>query len=146
MSHRHSSSGAVTGGGAGGHVPPYCWDPSENCECCRKLPKLSTGGRFKMLSSGKIFDFSETFFGLSGKYCPCPPPQKKPMGPTAPLVSRKIERVLGSGNYLWGGAGLVNGENKDSTHLSYHNPNPWHVFIQRKTAKNSEMIWTQDFF
>jgi hypothetical protein len=67
-----------------------------------------------MLSSGKMLDFSETFFGLSGKYCPCPPPpKKKPMGPTAPLVSRKIERVLGSGHYLWGGAGLVNGENKD---------------------------------
>ena len=47
-----------------GGMPPYCWDPSENCQCCRKLSKLSTGG-FKMLLSGNNI-------GLSEKYPPPP--------------------------------------------------------------------------
>ena len=55
---------------------------------------------FKMLSFGKFFGLSEKIFGLSEKYCPCPPPQKKPtpkqnMGPTAPLLLCKV--LLASG-------------------------------------------------
>jgi hypothetical protein len=73
----------------GRHGSPYCWDQSENCQCCRKLSencqccrklsKMSTGAgwRFKMLSSGIIFGLSEKMFGLSEKYCPWPPPPKK---------------------------------------------------------------------
>jgi hypothetical protein len=56
--------------------PPYCLDPSENCQCCRKISNDWVGGGgedFKMLSSAKIFDLSEKFFGLSEKYCPWPP-------------------------------------------------------------------------
>jgi hypothetical protein len=87
------------GGGQGGHAPPYCWDPSENCQCCRKLSKLPTGGeggwRFKMLSSGKFFGLSEKYFGLSEKYCPWPP---NSMGPTAPLPGSQIENLNFGGN------------------------------------------------
>jgi hypothetical protein len=69
----------------GGHAPPpHCWDPSENCQICRREGEW---GRFKMSPSGKFFGLSEIFFGLSEKYCPCPPPAppQKNMGPTAPL-------------------------------------------------------------
>ena len=44
-----------------------------NCQSCRRR---GGGGKFKMLSSGKIFGLSEKFSGLSEKYCPCPPRKK----------------------------------------------------------------------
>jgi hypothetical protein len=68
-------------------MPPYCSDPSENCKCCRKLSKLSTGGDLKCCRPekclvcwktfwfvGKKFWFVGKIFRFVGKVLPLAPP------------------------------------------------------------------------
>ena len=76
-------SGAVAGGARGGHGPPYCRDPSENCQCCRKLSEIvkvvGGGGGGEDLKCFRPENFlvcRKKIFGLSEKYCPWPPPKK----------------------------------------------------------------------
>jgi hypothetical protein len=75
-------SGAVTEGGHGGPCPPPLLRPVGKLSMLSEIVKVveGGGGGFKMSSSGKNFVLSENVFGLSEKYCPCPPPPLKKYG------------------------------------------------------------------
>ena len=74
------SSGAVARGARGGHGPLYCWVPLENCQCCRRLPKLSTsGGEDLKFCRPENFLVCRKIFSVCLKSTSSlwPPPQKK---------------------------------------------------------------------